>query len=244
MSTIPDITRDKINEILRKVYLDEAPTSPLLNSKRVRSAGMDATGVELENVYNELLPKFESIKSQFERLIKSAIPNYVKSGRGIKFLSALKPMNSLKNKVLERGKGVSNIGDIVRGALLLPSEEAVNDCVNSLKKRLGSMIVGYEFKSRGSDPTFGYYGSHHFDIQIDGLVTELQVMTTKLWNYKGAAHDIYNSNRTKISRGGSVSRRDSYDSKKIFSLGNRSNLRREDLDISEEWEYIEVELVE
>lgn len=224
---------------IKLLSLLEAPTSPLLNTKSVRTAAFHG-GSGIDQTYSDLLPRFEQIKSKFETMIKAALPNNIKSSRKTKFLSALKPLGSLKNKVLERGKGITSIGDIVRGALLLDSEADVNDAVGAIRRRLGNMVVGYEFKEKGNDPQFGYYGSHHLDIMIDGLVVELQVMTSRLWNYKGAAHEIYNKSRTDVAKGGTVNKADKYLSKKIFSMGNRPRPMKEDLDESEIWEYIEV----
>tara|TARA_Y100001951_G_C11298063_1_gene277523 strand:- start:43046 stop:43318 length:273 start_codon:yes stop_codon:yes gene_type:complete len=76
----------------------------------------------------------------------------------------------------------------------------------------------------GSDPTYGYYGSEHFSLDIEGFTIELQAMTQKLWHYKSYAHDIYNKTRSK----GKVSKEDMYMSKKLFKLGNKPKYVKED----------------
>lgn len=240
--------------LLRKKLIGEAPTSPLLNTKTIRA--LDASlksgnrlsrhqsSNSIDDVYDELQPRFEQIKGEFEKTIKSALPKAIKSGQGTKFLTQVKSLASFKNKVIDRGKPIYNVGDIVRGALLLPTQADVDEVVRELKRKLGNKVVGYEVKEKGSDPNYGYYGSHHFDIMIDGLVTELQVMTNKLWNYKDAAHQIYNDNRVKVAKGEKVPIGDRNTSKRLFSIGNTGRRMKEDLDEEYEWVYIEVPLGE
>lgn len=122
----------------------------------------------MNGIYNDLKPQFNKIQKKLESLVKSALPSSVKSSKKRpKYLTNIKPLSSLKDKTEGRGKNLANIGDIVRGALLLQTDDEVNETVKSLKKSLGSKVVGYEVKDKGGDATFGYYGSHHFDIMID-----------------------------------------------------------------------------
>lgn len=148
--------------------------------------------------YEEILPIAESVLDQFRRLLKktmSASKIRKNLSRKPDVLSQIKKVDGLKSKVIARGKPLTKIGDIVRGAILFETNEEVDMFISEFRRKYGNMISEYDFKSEGSDPKFGYFGSHHIDLMIDGLVVELQVMTKRLWTYKEKAHDIYTKMR-------------------------------------------------
>jgi hypothetical protein len=120
------------------------------------------------------------------------------------------------DKVVLRNKPASQIKDLLRGAVLMKTEDEVNDAVDRLLRT--QKIVEYEKKNRGEDKTFGYYGSHHFTILIDSLMVEVQVMTQRLWSYKEWGHEIY----TQYRSSGGPDLKGMRMSKQIFDKGNHS----------------------
>ena len=90
-----------------------------------------------------------------------------------------------------------------------------------------------EDKERGSDPEWGYYGSHHYDIDFNGVICEVQIMTKRLWTYKEVGHTYYDKWRNYQKSNPSVKntpdyKKDSRISKMVFDQGNgrrRSGLR-------------------
>lgn len=178
---------------------------------------------QLEALYKRLLPRFTATQAKFKSIITKELD---KQQRGkVRILSAVKPFESLYNKVIERGKKLGNIGDIVRGAMLFDTDADVSDFMKRFTRKNAHLIVKHEKKEKGTDHVFGYFGAHHLDLVIDGLITELQVTTKKLWNYKAAAHVFYHEFRTQIASGGSIPHSVSHASKKIFSLGNKQRIR-------------------
>ena len=174
----------------------------------------------LKSLYNKLLPTLETIKKHFEKLVTGLMGVKGLSHTHVKFLSDIKSSNSLISKIIERGKDIREVGDLVRGALLFEFVADVETFVNNMRRKESSIILDYESKDKGYDNTFGYYGSHHFDLNIDGLVTELQVMTKKLWKHKEIAEKIYATYRDIIPKGGSVPEHAKKLSKAIFARGN------------------------
>jgi len=199
----------------RDYLMSEAAMSPLL-----RRAKYNPRTGNIEQIYNQMLPTFHQIKGKFEKIIKKNLDN--KTRGNVKFYTNIKPLESLKDKVENRGKKFEEIGDIVRGALLFDTKDQADEFVSKFYRKNGGMVKDIDQKDKGQDPEYGYYGSHHLDLQIDGLTVELQLMTKKLWTYKSAAHDIYSQNRSKE---GAPSAQDTYTSKKLFSMGNRGKFK-------------------
>ena len=117
---------------------------------------------------------------------------------------------------------------------MFEKQEQVEKFVSDFRRKHGSILIGYEMKRKGQDKQLGYFGSHHLDILIDGLITELQVMTRKMWKYKESAHALYTANRDEITRGGSASRADSALSKKIYALANQPKFQRQ---VQDSWKH-------
>lgn len=216
-----------------KEFLSEGPASPFLRNKpsikNIRGeisrtdGSKDKTSAHqaVRDMYKKLLPQFKNIKKKFERAVNKSLPKGDK--QKIRFFSQIKPEDSLVNKIVVRGNAPETIGDIVRGALLFPDQGMVEKFVKDFRRKSAGLIVAYEMKKKGQDKELGYFGSHHFDLMIDGLIVELQVMTRKMWKYKEAAHVLYTQNRDKISAGGHASKQDRHLSKQIYALANRED---------------------
>lgn len=181
---------------------------------------------ELENIYDQIEDSLKQSLTEFRNVVKRELRNY----RNPKFLTQIKTLESIKDKAIRRKKGLSEINDLVRGAILLETREDVDSFVKNFMRRNKSIIVDYEKKEKGGDPEYGYFGSHHFDLDVNGYIVELQVMTRKLWSYKEAAHEIYVRTRTK----GDKTPFDISLSKKLFSMGNVDKKLKEDLTFDEE----------
>jgi ppGpp synthetase/RelA/SpoT-type nucleotidyltranferase len=219
-------------------YLREASVNSLIrNNPKAKefsklqksSAGKNQLNSAIEDFYSNILPKLQEIEKKFFKLLNKLAKGKGMSGRN-RVLAGVKPLKSVKSKVIVRGKPITELGDLVRGALLFEYPEDVEDFVKNFRRKYSSMITDYEVKEKGKDSTFGYFGSHHFDLNIDGLVVELQVMTKKLWSYKDVAHDIYDKYRDVINKGGGPDSFDQSLSKKIFSLGNKPKYRKESIE--------------
>lgn len=229
-------------------FLSEAVTSPVLArhplvqkfEKERSRMGPDERVDALKEIYSSLLKVFEKVKARLQQFINKVVKMKGKASNKIKILIGIKPFQSVISKIIDRKKPMDQIGDLVRCAVLFPDQESVDNFVSALRRRHGSMIKDYETKDKGKGGDAGYYGSHHFDLMIEGLVCEMQVMTTKLWSYKDEGHKIYNKYR---DTGGNLSRQDSRLSKKIFALGNRPRFAKEEVELLENSEVERVWLV-
>lgn len=155
----------------------------------------------------------------FKSLLKKATKRY----DGVKILTDVKSVSSIIDKVVGRKKSFLGLSDIVRGAVLFDNQEDLDDFTKRFPRKYGNVIQGHKSKTLGSDPTYGYHGSEHFSLDLEGFTVELQAMTKKLWHYKAYAHDIYNATRSK----GKVSKEDMYQSKRLFKLGNKPSYVKE-----------------
>jgi len=179
----------------------------------------------LHQGYEEIMPRLKAIESKLKGLITSNIPS---KGMPVRptILTGIKPEASIISKVVKRGKDIAKVADLVRGAVLFLNAEEVMAFIRTLMKKAANFVVKHEEKKRGGDKTYGYYGSHHIDLFIDGITVELQVMTKKLWAMKSNAHDIYNNTRENPF---GPSSGDKHLSKKIFDMGNKPAYQREEI---------------
>lgn len=209
--------------------------SPILKSnKQIRQVEAligDASEEDAEEMleaayYEIIVPIAKERLDKFNRTLNKFLSSskFRKLSEKPKFMSQIKKLDGLESKVVKRGKKLTQIGDLVRGAILFKNPEEVEMFVEEFRRKNKALISDYEFKKRGKDPQFGYFGSHHLDLMIDGLVVELQVMTKKLWSYKEAAHEIYKNLRDADRVADTF---DSRLSKMLFDLGNKPGYRRE-----------------
>lgn len=180
----------------------------------------------LETLYNNYSDTFADIRAKFKTTIEKSLPSKIRNE--VTFLHQVKQLSSVLDKVINRNKSIFDIADLVRGALLFPDSESANKWVENFRRKNKSMISKYEFKGKGGDQKYGYYGSHHIDLNIDGLDVELQVMPKKLWTYKDAAHKIYDKWRS--SPEGKPSPEDKQRSFDFFFRGNKPKFKRESVE--------------
>lgn len=185
---------------------------------------------EVERILTKYQDQMQTASDKFFKLMKG----YANRGKA-DFLYNTKPVTSIISKVVKRGKNFTQLGDLIRGAILFDTQEELDAFVKDFQRKEKTMIKDYEAKEKGGDKTYGYYGSHHFDLIIDGFVIELQAMTKKLWQFKDTAHDIYNKTRET----GVITKADMELSKKIFNLGNRPKYIKECIEAGHEWVSVE-----
>jgi len=139
-----------------------------------------------------------------------------------KILVGIKSLESFLDKVVFRKYSPNKITDVVRSAVLVNTENDINVVKKAIIRKF--KVIEYEIKEDGEDKEFGYYGSHHFLVEIDSVLVEIQVMTRRLWAYKEEAHKIYDKYRSSdkiVDR--SVEVADKKLSKRIFNAGNRKS---------------------
>jgi hypothetical protein len=165
-------------------------------------------------IYQGAMKYVNAAKAAYGKILKTA----TRKIHDAKILVQVKKLEAFVTKVTTRGKVASKITDLLRGAVLVTQPEEVMPVVKAIKKEF--RVVEYEIKSKGEDKKYGYHGAHHFLVLVDGVVTEIQVMTRKLWNYKTAAHQVYD----KYRKGGDVDKKlkqlDINMSKNLFGKGN------------------------
>jgi len=176
---------------------------------------------EITKAYNNILPQLQSAKTSFEKLMRKNIKG--KQGN-VRIKSRIKPIKSVKDKVFGRGKKFSEMNDLVAGAVMFDTKEEADKFVKDFRRKNGDKVKGYEEKKQANAGEFGYYGAHHLDVEIDGFIFEIQVMTKQLWGRKSVAHDIYTATR---STGGGT-KQDKEISRRYFKRGNQQ--RREHIE--------------
>jgi ppGpp synthetase/RelA/SpoT-type nucleotidyltranferase len=158
------------------------------------------------------------VKSKFLSLLRKS-----SQFKSVKILVDIKGLESFVDKAINRyplqGKGASDITDVLRSAILVSNQDEVEKTVKNIKKYF--TVAKHKEKIEGNDPTYGYYGSHHFYVKIGKLFSEIQVMTKKLWSYKDEAHKIYNKYRSIKDADDRVKKLDIELSKQLFKTANK-----------------------
>lgn len=175
----------------------------------------------LSDIYAKILPKIEYTKKEFEQYLKKLAKK--EKLQEPKIVLRIKSVDSIVNKVIGRGKDFSTMGDLVAASIITREDDEPEKIYKNILRKYSSNVVDAEAKRRGGDPKYGNYGTYHVDMLINGMVTELQIMTRKMWSYKKAAHNIYSATRAKQE----LSRFDQALSKKLFSMGNMPSYVRE-----------------
>ena len=179
--------------------------------------------------YAAIMPELERGLSELDKFMKKVA--FETDAQGAKFKSRIKPIASVLNKVMKRGKSLSGMADLVGGVILVDNTEQAKAIFDKIKKKYSSQALQTEEKTKSGDDVFGYHGTYHVDILMPGsdVVGELQIMTKKLEVYKGAAHKIYNKYRDKDDAAvrAKIPAEQGHMSRKLFSLGNKSKKLRE-----------------
>lgn len=169
----------------------------------------------LKQFYDAIKPHLNKVQSKFVNLMKK---NTSKFRGDIEFIYNMKPPTSLINKVIERNKPFEEINDLVRGMVITNDQKTLDNFVKDFIRKNRPYLGEIEFKERGQQGReYGYYGSWHFLIEIEGFYVELQAMTKQLAKAKDKAHKIYVDTRVK-----GPTNYDSQLSRKLFDQGNRS----------------------
>jgi hypothetical protein len=171
---------------------------------------------KLTDIYTLLEPKLLNIKNKYSSFLKRCIKK--KDKKRVKIILSVKSLDSLKSKVIEREKSLSDVKDLVRATILLNNSEDVKKLYKDIVRKKSEVIRCSE-KKRGGDSLFGYYGSFHIVFCFQGLNVELQIMTRKLWSYKENLHELYDKYRDEQSP--TLDKSDLHISKLLFSKGNQ-----------------------
>lgn len=169
---------------------------------------------KLSSVYEKFKSFFETIKDKFKSILQKAANKFGNS----KILAQLKPLKSLVDKVDGRGKRLDGITDLVRGAVIFDDKEDADRFVKDMQRKHGDKIVEFTEKTKGNDLIYGYYGTYHILLEIDGIICEIQIATKNLWKQKKLAHKVYKATRSSAE---GPSKADSMLSKRLFVKGNR-----------------------
>lgn len=181
------------------------------------------TRSDVAAMYTKHLKTIEAAKNDFAKKMKSS----VKGVANPKILVDIKSLTSMVDKIVNRGKKPGAITDWLRGAILVKTEEDVVTVSKNIFKAF-DRVEEYEEKNRGADKNYGYYGSKHFLVTVKGITSEVQVMTNKLWAYKGKAHKIYDKYRSAKDTDSIELAKAQRMSKQAFDRGNaRGNARLE-----------------
>lgn len=177
-------------------------------------------------IYNAAAAVAKSLKHKFLIFLKMAAQGI----RNAKILVDVKSMSAFLDKVVKRGRPASDVTDVLRSAILTETDDGSEKVVKNIKKRF--KVAKYIKKEPGTDPKFGYHGSHHFKVLVEQhdknrpmppILAEIQVMTKRLWAFKEEAHLIYQKYRSVKDADEKVKKMDQALSKLLFQKANQPN---------------------
>lgn len=172
---------------------------------------------EAKRIYQMALDMAKKVKRKFIAWLRKVSQKI----RNVKILVDIKTIESFLDKTIARGRPASDVTDVLRSAILAETNDDVEDIANNIQRRM--KVAKYKKKESGSDPKYGYFGSHHFLVRVDQIIAEIQVMTRKLWSYKEEAHQIYSKYRSAKDVDKRIEQADTELSKLIFQKANVDN---------------------
>lgn len=190
---------------------------PLVQKYQKEARGKDAVSKRslLTTVYQKLFPIFNEIRGKLGSILKAVIAEIKLDYMPVIKLS-IKSLNSVYSKVIERGKPLGQLSDFVRSAVLFKSKDDMNKFFKMFMRMYRPRVTDKEKKVQSGDKKYGYYGTYHLGLLVDGLSTEIQLSTEKLWAIKRISHKIYQKTRDN----GNVSDFAQIKSRFLFRNGN------------------------
>lgn len=221
MHTFSEFYSARIDESFLNKYEKEANKIAELIKGGDRDRAVDM----LTDVYNKLLPQLVAAEAELKKTLETAAR--ANKLQNFSIATRIKPLKSTINKVIDRKKKLSALGDLVAGSIYAREEDAPKKLYDHIRRKM--KVVDFEAKEKGGDKVFGYYGTYHLGIELpSGVIGEIQLMTKKMSVYKDAAHAIYSANRAKAP--GDVAKGDLQQSKKFFHIANSGRRVREALE--------------
>jgi hypothetical protein len=177
---------------------------------------------KLKVIYRSIHPKLLQTARQYRKILEKYIESkgIDKSTMSLNF-GGVKSFRSVVSKVITRkARTLAGMNDLVRATIYFNEQEQVEGFVKDIKRK--APTFNHEIKEKGSDTDFGYFGSHHLILVVNGIQCELQVMTRRLEAHKNEAHKIYGAVRDTIATKGkeAVPKGEFRRSKALFSRGN------------------------
>ena len=155
----------------------------------------DLTGKNDKEKGVALYKKYEPIIEDRLKKYESGLKTALKGVQNAKIMVDVKKLRAFVNKTVDRGKDPSKMNDWLRGSILVNDEKDIGIVSKNIFKAFKS-VSEFDPKERGDDKQFGYYGSVHFSVDVDGVNTEIQLMTKKLYSAKKVAGGQYDDFRS------------------------------------------------
>ena len=155
----------------------------------------DFTGKNDKEKVVALYKKYEPIIEDRLKKYESGLKTALKGVQNAKIMVDIKKLRAFVNKTVDRGKDPSKMNDWLRGSILVNDEKDIGIVSKNIFKAFKS-VSEFDPKERGDDKQFGYYGSVHFSVDVDGVNTEIQLMTKKLYSAKKVAGGQYDDFRS------------------------------------------------
>lgn len=177
----------------------------------------------IEKKLKDYVKHIDDVNDEFVKIFRK----YAKQHKAKFMHGGIKPLKSIMSKVVTRNKKFSELGDLIRGAMLFKTEEDLKDFISNLQRHGKVKILEIDKKEKVSKETI-YYGVYHLDIEINDITIELQAMTERLWQFKGVAHKMYSQFRDSSEDNKFLT---DY-SRQLFDAGNKKVRIKEDINES------------
>lgn len=172
---------------------------------------------KISDLYGKIEATLNSKKDQLINIMKSVGNKY----RGVEYKARIKSLDSIISKIVNRGRKLSEIADLIGGMIIAQNSEDSKKIVKDFIRKNGSIVTNTDEKKLGDNPS-GYFGAFHLDVDLGGVLGEVQIMHKSLEKQKTLAHSVYAS-----TRDSGATKQDQDLSRKLFVKGNQP-VRKED----------------
>lgn len=210
--------------------LDDLKT---FNKKR-KSMSEEEQSNFLEKIYDKIFPALEQRLKSFLTILKKSSKKY--KGTQVKY--RIKPFKSLISKIIKRGHDLLDTPDLIGGMIITRNKDDSDKLVKDVIRKYSNKVVDVDKKVKGGDNRAGYFGVTHLDMNIDGIIVELQIMPEDVAKKKNIAHNVYTA-----TRDSGANEFDNHLMRKLFVQGNLQ-AESTDQDMFEEFKKIVYECLD
>jgi putative nucleotidyltransferase with HDIG domain len=143
---------------------------------------------ELLEKWQKLQNKIDEIQPKFETLLRKSISKSTDISK-VNFKINRKTLDSTYEKFKRKKRDIGTFSDLLRAVIVISSKTNPKNIINGIKYYFNIVKID-EKTSSGETP---YEGVIHIDVNVDGLICEIQIMSRHLHTYKQLADKIYKS---------------------------------------------------
>lgn len=167
--------------------------------------------------WQKISTRLDDVQNVFYNKLKDAIFSTVSSNQ-VSLNVNRKTFESAYEKCLSKNKTFDQLTDLLRAKILYSRRVDPEKIINGIEKQFGRSNIVID---RRDTPRPGreYFGVTHIDINVDGIICEVQLLRKNLQSYVDESRKFYKTPTGERVK--NLSQREKNIEKTLFEIGNR-----------------------